>query len=84
MDYDVPLQADREIESADWLRGMRWSLPTDPDTFLSAIDPAGTRHPGRTREQERTILLAFMELPASRAMPRSLKTALRARFVEAR
>ncbi len=48
---------DRDIEHADWLRGLSWGLPVNVDELLGVI--------GSTKAD----VQKFMKLPAARAMP---------------
>lgn len=54
---------DSSIELTDWLRSSTWDLPTDPEAFLWAI--GGVEN-----------LDHFLQLPAAKAMPDSLKVAI--------
>lgn len=52
---------DADPVDADWIKVLRWDLPTDVDEFLSVVGP-GLEH--------------FLTLPAARAMPDDLRAAL--------
>jgi len=65
-----PLNLDEQPENADWLRGLEWDLPTDPDVFIASV--LGT---GPIRQQ-RAELAAFLRLPAARPMPAELRAEL--------
>jgi hypothetical protein len=49
-------------ENADWIKGRTWEFATDPDAFIAEIGMARLPH--------------FLTLPASRAMPESLRQTL--------
>lgn len=49
-------------DDADWLKGSSWDLPTEPQEFLRSLGGITLKH--------------FMELPAAKAMPDSLRAEL--------
>jgi hypothetical protein len=57
------INLDNDDYSADWIKSLRWDLPTDSNDFLSAIG-------GRNQ------LNHFLSLPAAEAMPAALASAL--------
>lgn len=59
-----------DVASEDWLRRGTWDLPTEADAFLDAIHRPGV--PGGLVESVRL----FMDLPAARRMPQSLRRQL--------
>lgn len=56
---------------ADWIKAGAWDLPTDLGAFLSLL---GATMPMTTSAEEAVAM--FMELPAARAMPASLRASL--------
>ena len=58
------------VQSEDWTK-RTWDLPTDLDGFLNAV-----HRPGIEGGLARSVAL-FMELPAARRMPQSLRRQLR-------
>jgi hypothetical protein len=56
------------VQSEDWIKRGTWDLPTEVEPFLSAI----SRPPLPYIESVRL----FMELPAARRMPQSLRRQL--------
>lgn len=60
-----------DLLSEDWPKRATWDLPTDIDRFLDAI-----HRPGIPGGLARSVAL-FMELPAARRMPQSLRRQLR-------
>lgn len=59
-----------DVASEDLIKRGTWDLPVDIDPFLDAIHRPGI--PGGLVESVRL----FMELPAARRMPQSLRRAL--------
>jgi hypothetical protein len=57
------ISIDKNLANSDWIRSLSWSLPTNADSFLSAIGGESS-------------LASFMELPAAKPMPDSLKDQL--------
>jgi len=49
-------------DDADWIKSLSWDLPTEPQEFLQSLGSV-------TLEQ-------FMQLPASKAMPETLRASL--------
>lgn len=62
----MAIQLDQELRNADWTK-KSWDLPRDPDKFLAVI------------AEWPLSLPEFMKLPAARAMPDSLRQALKER-----
>lgn len=58
------------VQSEDWIKRGQWDLPTEIDPFLDAIHRPGIE--GGLAESVRL----FMELPAARRMPQSLRRQL--------
>lgn len=68
---DAPVvDLDCDDEHADWLRGMAWDMPTDPYYFI-----------GRFGDNLQDWYDHIMSLPAGKAMPSTLRTALLEQFV---
>lgn len=59
------------VPSEDWIKRGTWDLPTEINAFLDAI-----HRPGIEGGLARSVEL-FMELPAARRMPQSLRRQLR-------
>jgi hypothetical protein len=59
------------VNSEDWIKRGTWDLPTEIGAFLDAIHRPGV--PGGLAQS----VALFMELPAARRMPQSLRRQLR-------
>ena len=72
----------------DWIRSMRWHLPTNVDAFLDGLvtlPPAAkarAERPPATRDEEVAAVARFMQTGASLPMPTELRRALRERFAD--